>query len=145
MSKIESKTVEIEAPARVVFGRLSNPGNLKAFLDSVPREQIPADRREMIEKIEADDNTLSLPGGPSGHMRLGVDEVIEPSLVRLRVLDLPLPLTVALHLDEAGESLTRARCEIEADLPAPMMLMAKGMLQKSADAMATMIASIPYA
>lgn len=74
----------MKASAQNVFQRLSNLGSLKSMLADLPADQIPADKRDILENIKLSDDCIELPGGPVGSIRLRVVEQKAPVCIRLK-------------------------------------------------------------
>lgn len=144
-SEFKSQTRTVAAPIEKVYGRLSNPENLRALLDNVPEDRLPADKLEQLKNVKITADSITLPGGPTGAVTLRLDRCVEPSLVRLKAADLPMSLAMELHLSEAGPAATEAYAEIIADIPMMLRPMVKGPLQQVADKVIELIAGIPFA
>lgn len=132
MSTYSSKQIEIQAPAGVVYEKLSNFENLRELLDKAPLENIPPDKREMFEKIEITSDSISFPS-PMGAMTLTVCERKAPELIKLKADNTPVPVALALHVRSTGEDRCEAKVDFDIDLPVFLKPMVGGQIQKAAD------------
>lgn len=145
MADIRSSKVLVQAPASKVYERLSNPQALISLIDNIPADKLPADKMEMLKKVEITPDSITLPGGPTGPVTLRLADCVEPTLIRLKASDLPISLALELHLSEVSEHTCLAECAVDADIPKMLMPMVKGPLQKVADQVAHLLEQIPFA
>lgn len=132
------------ASAEKVYARFSNLENLSALLQKIPADKIPADKRDMLEGISVDANSITIPGGPIGSMRLVMSEREEPTLIRMRGEGLPVALSLSLRITPVDADSCKTQVAIEIDVPAMMLPMIKGPLQKAVDQTGAIIPAIPY-
>lgn len=143
MATFKSQSAGVSASPEAVYGRLSDLSSLKSLLDKVPADRIPADKRELFDSIRIDNESIAFPAGPVGELRLVVAERREPSLVRMKGEGAPVPLEIAVEIAPApvGSELT---VEMSLGVPAMMLPMLKGTVQKAVDQFAQVLTSIPY-
>jgi hypothetical protein len=122
---------------------LSNLENFKSFLDKIPADKIPADKMEQFKSIEVTADSIAFQGGPTGAVKFVVAEKREPSLIKLKAADLPLSLTLELHLKADGDN-CRQQTIINADIPAMLKPMVAGPLQKVVDQFGSVLSAIPF-
>lgn len=143
MADYTSNSVRLHGSAEEVFSRLSRPSALKDFLGNVPLDQIPEDKRAVLDNITLTEDSVVINGGPTGSMTLKADENHSPDYIRYEGVGLPVRLGLVFRLTpESGESCS-ATVTVEADIPAMLRPMIGGTLQKAADQFAQMLATIP--
>lgn len=143
MAEYKSPVQEIKAPAERVWAKLSNPGKLQEWIDNIPAESIPEDKRKALEGLQLTDDSITIPGGPAGQVTLRVAERREPTLLEFRGEGTPVPLSVALHLEPLG-TVCNAQVVINIEIPAMFKPMVSGPLQKMANEFAMRLGQIPY-
>lgn len=127
-----------------MFARYSNLENLSTLLDKIPADKIPDDKRDMLDGIQVDSDSITLPAGPVGTIRLVMDERVEPTLIRLRGEGVPVALSLSLHITPLGADRCETRAEVSIEIPNMMLPMIKGTLQKMVDQIGAIIPAIPY-
>ena len=143
MAEYSSNDVSLKGKDTDVFNKLSDPSALKSFLNNVPLEQIPEDKRAVLDKIRLSDDRVVISGGPAGDMTLKVSGKKEPSYVRYDGIGLPVKLALVFKISPVDNMSSRCSVTIDADIPAMLRPMIGGTLQKAADQFAMMLASIP--
>lgn len=144
MAKYKSEEVPLKASAQNVFQRLSNLGSLKSMLADLPADQIPADKRDILENIKLSDDCIELPGGPVGSIRLRVVEQKAPVCIRLKGEGTPVPLGLQLNVIPVDDASCRAMAEVDIDIPAMLRPMIAGPMQKMTEQFAQVLRSIPF-
>lgn len=144
MAKYKSEEVPLKASAHNVFERLSNLGSLKSLLDNIPSDQIPSDKREMLENIKLTDDCIELPGGAVGSVRLRVVEKKYPVTIRLSGEGTPVPLALQLNVIPVDDASCRAMAEVDIEIPAMLRPMIAGPMQKMTEQFAHVLRSIPF-
>ena len=138
-SEFKSAPVSIEAPVERVYSRFSNLENLRSLI-----ENLPADKREQLEKLSITADSITVQGGPTGAVTMRVVERVEPSLIALQPENIPMKLSLQLRLSSDGPERTSAVAAIEADIPMMLRPMVKGPLQQIVDQFASMLGAIPF-
>ena len=69
MATYKSDDVTLLAPAEKVFAKLDTREGLGDMIKNAPADQIPEDKRQMLEGISVTADTITFPAGPDG----GVD------------------------------------------------------------------------
>lgn len=130
MANFKSEITNINAPAQVVFERLSNLNNLKDLMAKVPEDKIPADQREMFNAVRVEADSISFPAGPVGEITLRMAEKVEPTLIKLAGVGTPVDLSLSLDINPIDEN-SCTGC-VNVDIAIPMMLkpMVSGPLNK---------------
>lgn len=144
MAIIKSEKVTLNSSAENVYDKLSNPENLRELLDKVPMDQVPEDKRDLMTQISVTSDSITIPGGPTGPITLKMTEKSRPSLLKLEGEGTPVPLVMSLRLVPMGE-FSEATVEIDIAVPALVLPMVKGPLQKLVDQVANTLRAIPMA
>ncbi len=144
MATYRSDDVTLGAPADKVFGKLDNLQGLGDMIKNAPAEQIPADKRDMLEKIEVTADTISFPAGPMGAITLRKTLSMSPTLIKLEGQGTPVPMSLSLHIVPLGEIACTAYEEIELQIPAMLKPMVNGPLQKMTAEFANMLRAVPF-
>lgn len=146
MSEYKSEVKGVDAPAAVVYERLSNLENLRALIDKLPEDQIPADKLEQLRQMTITPDTISVPGGPAGNVTLRVVSREPHSLIAFKAADVPLDLNLEIRIGgEDGQAGSTIQVAVVADIPMMLRPMVKGPLNQMVGQFADMLASINYA
>ena len=141
---VKSEMIPVAAPANKVFEKLSNLDNLKPLLEKVPREQIPEDKRAMFDNLEITSDSLSIPGGPMGNIKLRVTDRMPNSLIQLTGEDSPVPMFLRLEIEDRGEQNCEVRVVISLEVPVMLKPMIQGPLKRIVDQFAQVLAAINF-
>lgn len=144
MATYKSDEVTLKASAQSVFDRLGNFESLKTLLEQVPEDQIPADKKEMFDSIKLTNDSIELPGGPVGSIRLRVVEKVAPSRITLKGEGTPVPLSLQLDINPVDADTCRAQAKVDLDIPAMLRPMISGPMQKMTEQFAQVLRSIPF-
>lgn len=144
MSEYKSDIKQIAAPDVAVFERLSNLENLRSFLENVPEDKIPADKREQIKQMELTEDTMSLSGGPTGKVTLRITERKPYSLIVMKPDASPINIAIELRIGAEGDDASTIQVVAVADIPMMLRTMVKGMFNQMVQQVADMLAVIPY-
>ncbi|MBD5226792.1 MAG: SRPBCC family protein [Bacteroidales bacterium] len=144
MATYKSNDTQISGSAESVFDALSNPENLKQLLANAPLDQIPEDKRELLDQIEVTSNSISFPAGPIGSLTLTIDRLERPTLIELVGSGAPVKLSLSLHLRPLTDMTCEGRVEIDIDIPMMLRPMVSGPLQQLVDQFAQALGSIPF-
>ena len=143
MAEFKSAETTLYAPIESVFKKLSDLENFKSFLDKIPADKIPADKLEQFKSIEITTDSIAFQGGPTGAVKFVVIERNAPNLIKLQAADIPLSLTLELHLKSSGENCLQQTI-INADIPPMLKPMVAGPLQKVVDQFGSVLTAIPF-
>lgn len=153
LSKFESEVKYIPQPQSVMYARFSDLSNLNQLKDRLTNpevrakigEQVPADKMEELTKyaegITADTDSLQL-ASPMGNITLRIVERDEPKCVKLASEGSPVPLYVWIQLLPDGETGSKMRVTVGAEVNFFMKGMVAKPLQQAADGLASMLASV---
>lgn len=142
MAEYKSNPVSLRKSAETVYGRLTNLEALEKSIREIPEESIPADKRAMLDGITVDNDTITIPGGPTGSLSLRKAECTEPLFVSYECIGTPVPAILAARIAPTGDN----SCEVtvEADIKVPPMLkpMLNGMMNKMVNEVASQLTSL---
>lgn len=144
MATFDSNATLIHGSAETVFDTLSNPENLKHLLDAVPLDQVPEDKREMLDGIEVTSDTISFPAGPVGKLTLRVSHLERPRLITLEGEGAPVQLDLSLKLTPVSDSTCEGIVSVDINIPMMLRPMISGPLQQLVDEFAAVLGNIPF-
>lgn len=144
MASFKSNPVGINAGAERVFLKLSDLSSLRELLENVPKDSIPADKMAMFEQMEITPDSITIPGGPVGAIKLVVAERVNPTLIKLEGEGTPVALNLMLHIAPLGEERSEASVEIDVAIPAMLKPMVAKPLQQIVDQFAMVLQAIPF-
>ena len=144
MASFKSEEVTLGAPAESVFEKLDNLEGLGDMIKNAPADQIPEDKRAMLEQIVVTNDTISLPAGPMGAITLKKTESVKPTLIKLEGEATPVPMSLSLHILPIGEETSAASVEFDLQIPAMLKPMISGPLKKMTEEFARMLRAVPF-
>lgn len=144
MTTIKSEKTPINASAQKVFEKISNLDNLKPLLEQIPKEQIPADKRDMFEKLKITSDSITIPAGPVGEIRLMITDLMPYSLIQLTGEGSPIPLTMQMEIDSTGSDSCDVVVSISLEVPAMIKPMISGPVKRIVDQFAQVLKAIPF-
>lgn len=144
MATYKSEEITLSSPAENVFLKLDNLEGLGEMIKNAPADQIPADKKEMLEQIAVTRDTISFPAGPMGAITLQKTESINPTLIKLEGMGTPVPMSLSLHILPLGEESCAATIEIDLQIPAMLKPMVNGPLKKMTEEFARMLRAVPF-
>lgn len=144
MNEYVSDIKQVAAGAPAVYGKLSNLENLRAFLDNVPEDRIPADKLEAIKNMELTEDSITVKGGPTGSVKMTIVKREPNSLIVLKPSDLPIDLNLEIRIGEESADTSTLQVAIVADIPMMLRPMVKGPFNQLVTQFADMLAAIPY-
>lgn len=144
MASYRSEEVTLGAPAERVFEKLDNLQGLGDMIKNAPADQIPDDKRRMLEQITVTPDTISFPAGPMGAMTLRKTQSVAPTLLRLEGEGTPVPMSLTLNIIPMGEETSSASVEIDLQIPAMLKPMVNGPMQKMTTEFANMLRAVPF-
>lgn len=156
MAKYESGIKQVPYSQEIVYAKLSDLTNLAALKDKmnnpdaaamagqqVSEEQM-SQAREMLEKMEATTDTLSVQLPMVGNLVIRIIEREEPKLVKFASEKSPIPITLWIQLLPTSADSCKMRVTLETELNFMFKAMIGGKLKDGVDKFADMLASIPY-
>lgn len=144
MANYRSEDVTLGVSAEKAFAKLDNLEGLGDLIKNVPADKIPADQRDMLEKIKVTPDTISFPSGPMGEIKLRKTQSVSPNLIALEGEETPVPMSLKLHLMPMGEEACTANVEIDLQIPAMLKPMVSGPLKKMTTEFANMLRQMPF-
>lgn len=141
---IKSEKKIVDAPASVVYEKLSNLENLKQLLDNLPADQIPEDKRQMFENLQITSDTISIPGGPVGAVKLRVTDKMPNSLIQLSGEGTPVAMYMRLEIEDKGASQCEVQVSMSLDIPVMLKPMVSGPLKKVVDQFIQVLGAIKF-
>lgn len=144
MATYKSSKETIAAPAERVYEKLSDLENLRNVIENIPEDRIPADKRGMMEQIKITSDSISLPAGPVGEIRLKTSRLEPYSRIELSGIGTPVPLSLGVHIDSKGDTESEVQVLLDIDIPMMLKPMVGGTLQKMVDQFATVMTAIKF-
>lgn len=156
MAKYESGVKQVPSAQDRVYAKLSDLTNLQALKekmdDPAAREAVAGkvddtqmqQMREMLEKMEAtrDELTLQLP--MMGNLVIRIVERDEPKCVKFESVQSPIPLTLWIQLVPTSDTSCKMKVTLDAALNMMFKMMLGSKLKDGIDRFAEMLARIPY-
>ncbi len=144
MATYRSEEITLKGSADKVFARLSNLEGLKELLTRVPEDQIPEDKRQMFDNIEITADSITIPGGPTGPIKLKKAREVEPTLIRLEGEGTPVPVSLQIDITPVDDSQSLGVIEFELGIPAMLKPMVNGPLNKMTAETAKMLSMLNF-
>lgn len=144
MATYKSETKRVAASAQQVYSKLSDLENLRAVIDNIPEDRIPADKRQMLEQIRITSDSISLPAGPVGEIKLQVSKLDPFSRIELTGIGTPVPLTLGVRISDEGPEESSVQVVLDIEIPMMLKPMVGGTLQKMVDEFASVMTAVRY-
>ena len=144
MATYKSETKRVAACAQQVYSKLSDLENLRAVIDNIPEDRIPADKRQMLEQIRITSDSISLPAGPVGEIKLQVSKLDPFSRIELTGIGTPVPLTLGVRISDEGPEESSVQVVLDIEIPMMLKPMVGGTLQKMVDEFASVMTAVRY-
>lgn len=145
MATFKSEEVRLHGSAEQVYSRLSNLEGLKDLLANMPKDQIPEDKLQLLDQVEITSDTISIPGGPVGALKLRITQKTEPTLLRLEGEGTPVALSMQMEITPVDEHTSLGCVEIDLAIPAMMRPMVSGPLNKATAEIGRMLSMLNFA
>lgn len=139
MTTYSSKPVDVNMSAATVFDRISNLGSFQERIDQLPEEV-----RAKIGSVTFTDDTIVINAAPMGDVTLRVTERIPSKRLALSAENSPVPLTLAVNLNEKGADSTEVVTAIDVEMPAMLRPMVGPKLQEAAEKFGDMIKNLAF-
>jgi len=143
MAKYTSDETTLKGSAENVYSKISNPDSLRSFIQNIPADTVPEDKRQMLESIELSEDTLSIAGGPAGKITLKISRREPYTSVEYEGVGTPVRLALIFDIIPENEISCRLKVSIDADLPAILRPMVSGAFNKAVGQLAQVLATIP--
>ena len=152
MAKYESQIKAVPFSQSAVYAKLADLTNLSVikerFDDPAVQEKIPADKinevRSAVQQMEFTTDTVSVPAGPIGTVSLQIVDREPEKCVKFSSTNSPVGFKLWIQMLPTGETSSKMKVTIDADLNFFMKQMVEPHLEKGVDKFADMLAMIPY-
>lgn len=136
MAEYKSKLIDLPQSANEIYDKLTDLRKLDKIIKDIPADQIPDDKRALINGIYVKTDSITIPGGPTGDITLVKGECVEPSKVIYNAQGTPVPVSITADIFATGAD--SCQVEVVASLIIPAMLkpMVNGPMQKMIDQVA---------
>ena len=136
MTKFESSVKQIPYPVEDVYRNISDLSNLERV-----RDRVPADK---VNSFSFDSDSVSVNVAPVGDLKLRIIEREENKCVKFETVQSPLPFNVWVQVLPVGDTTSKMKVTVQADIPFMLKGMVSGPLQDGVEKIADALAQIPY-
>ena len=136
MTKFESSIKPIPYPVENVYRNISDLSNLERV-----RDRVPADK---VNSFSFDSDSVSVNVAPVGDLKLRIIEREENKCVKFETVQSPLPFNVWVQVLPVGDTTSKMKVTVQADIPFMLKGMVSGPLQDGVEKIADALAQIPY-
>ena len=152
MAKYESQIKQVPYSQSAVYAKLSDLTNLavikERFDDPNVQAKIPADKieevRNAVNQMEFTTDTVSAPAGPIGTIAVQIVDREPEKCVKFTSTNSPVGFKLWVQMLPTGDTTSKLKVTIDADLNFFMKQMVGSHLEKGVDKFADMLAMIPY-
>ena len=152
MAKYESQIKQVPFSQSTVYAKLSDLTNLavikERFDDPNVQAKIPADKieevRNAVNQMEFTTDTVSAPAGPIGTIAVQIVDREPEKCVKFTSTNSPVSFKLWVQMLPTGDTTSKLKVTIDADLNFFMKQMVGSHLEKGVDKFADMLAMIPY-
>ena len=152
MAKYESQIKQVPYSQSAVYAKLSDLTNLavikERFDDPNVQAKIPADKieevRYAVNQMEFTTDTVSAPAGPIGTIAVQIVDREPEKCVKFTSTNSPVGFKLWVQMLPTGDTTSKLKVTIDADLNFFMKQMVGSHLEKGVDKFADMLAMIPY-
>ena len=152
MAKYESQIKQVPFSQSAVYAKLSDLTNLvvikERFDDPNVQAKIPADKieevRNAVNQMEFTTDTVSAPAGPIGTIAVQIVDREPEKCVKFTSTNSPVSFKLWVQVLPTGDTSSKLKVTIDADLNFFMKQMVGSHLEKGVDKFADMLAMIPY-
>lgn len=138
MTTYESEIKTISRQQEVVFDLLSDLNNLKAFQDNAATQDNEK-FKEYIKDIEFDSDKIMFSTAGVGRVGLRIIEREPCKTIKMETENSPIAANAWIQLLPHGESETKIKVTIKAELPMMVKMMVDSKLKKGVNAIADVI------
>lgn len=136
MAEYKSSPVTVRKSADQIYDTLTDLQGLAEKITGIPADSVPEDKRAMLEGIRVDENTLTIPGGPTGAITLVKSDCTRPAYVSYEGVGTPVPVTLAVNIAAVGDDAAEVTVKADIQVPALLKPMLNGPMQKMVDEVA---------
>ena len=152
MAKYESQIKQVPFSQSAVYAKLSDLTNLavikERFDNPNVQAKIPADKieevRNAVNQMEFTTDTVSAPAGPIGNIAVQIVDREPEKCVKFTSTNSPVSFKLWVQVLPTGDTSSKLKVTIDADLNFFMKQMVGSHLEKGVDKFADMLAMIPY-
>ena len=152
MAKYESQIKQVPFSQSAVYAKLSDLTNLavikERFDDPNVQAKIPADKieevRNAVNQMEFTTDTVSAPAGPIGTIAVQIVDREPEKCGKFTSTNSPVSFKLWVQVLPTGDTSSKLKVTIDADLNFFMKQMVGSHLEKGVDKFADMLAMIPY-
>lgn len=152
MAKYESQIKQVPFSQSAVYAKLSDLTNLavikERFDDPNVQAKIPADKieevRNAVNQMEFTTDTVSAHAGPIGTIAVQIVDREPEKCVKFTSTNSPVSFKLWVQVLPTGDTSSKLKVTIDADLNFFMKQMVGSHLEKGVDKFADMLAMIPY-
>ena len=152
MAKYESQIKQIPFSQSAVYAKLSDLTNLAVIKERIDdpnvQAKIPADKieevRNAVNQMEFTTDTVSAPAGPIGTIAVQIVDREPEKCVKFTSTNSPVSFKLWVQMLPTGDTSSKLKVTIDADLNFFMKQMVGSHLEKGVDKFADMLAMIPY-
>ena len=152
MAKYESQIKQVPFSQSAVYAKLSDLTNLavikERFDDPNVQAKIPADKieevRNAVNQMEFTTDTVSAPAGPIGTIAVQIVDREPEKCVKFTSTNSPVSFKLWVQVLPTGDTSSKLKVTIDADLNFFMKQMVGSHLEKGVDKFPDMLAMIPY-
>ena len=152
MAKYESQIKQVPFSQSAVYAKLSDLTNLAVIKERIDdpnvQAKIPADKieevRNAVNQMEFTTVTVSAPAGPIGTIAVQIVDREPEKCVKFTSTNSPVSFKLWVQVLPTGDTSSKLKVTIDADLNFFMKQMVGSHLEKGVDKFADMLAMIPY-
>ena len=152
MAKDESQIKQVPFSQSAVYAKLSDLTNLAVIKERIDdpnvQAKIPADKieevRNAVNQMEFTTDTVSAPAGPIGTIAVQIVDREPEKCVKFTSTNSPVSFKLWVQMLPTGDTTSKLKVTIDADLNFFMKQMVGSHLEKGVDKFADMLAMIPY-
>ena len=152
MAKYESQIKQVPFSQSAVYAKLSDLTNLAVIKERIDdpnvQAKIPADKieevRNAVNQMEVTTDTVSAPAGPIGTIAVQIVDREPEKCVKFTSTNSPVSFKLWVQMLPTGDTTSKLKVTIDADLNFFMKQMVGSHLEKGVDKFADMLAMIPY-
>ncbi len=152
MAKYESQIKQVPFSQSAVYAKLSDLTNLAVIKERIDdpnvQAKIPADKieevRNAVNQMEFTTDTVSAPAGPIGTIAVQIVDREPEKCVKFTSTNSPVSFKLWVQMLPTGDTTSKLKVTIDADLNFFMKQMVGSHLEKGVDKFADMLAMIPY-
>ena len=136
MSTFESSIRQIPYKQEAVFNILSDLSNIERLKDKLPKDK--------LEQMTFDSDSISVSVNPVGQIKLRIVEREAPKCIKFETADSPVPFNLWIQVVPNGETATKMKLTIKAELNPFIKGMVKKPLMEGLEKIADLLQVIKY-